>query len=190
MNHAERNAAVESLQALVWRIVNRPENRAFDRDDLYSVGILTAIKAVDSYREGETELSTWVWMRVSGAIENERRRLRVRSRWLRCDRGAADDIDALSDEFPDTGPDAHSLVESEDLNRTLRAAVDTLPESERRVVTLRYGLDGGGQRMLSEVAELMGCTVGVVRHLERRAIQRLRHPLLHADLWAVVQDEF
>jgi len=44
-----------------------------------------------------------------------------------------------------------------------------------RVLTLRLGLDGGGDRTLDEVSALCGVTRERVRQIEMRAIRRIQH---------------
>jgi RNA polymerase primary sigma factor len=55
----------------------------------------------------------------------------------------------------------------------LREAVDALPDLERSVVMLRYGMDGGGPRSLHDVAKLLGLSAQRVRRIEIAALERL-----------------
>ncbi len=74
---------------------------------------------------------------------------------------------------------------SEDLDRVLRK----LPERERRVLTLRYGLPpASGTHTLDEIGRLLGITGERARQLEKQALRRLRQmagpslrPYLMAD---------
>ncbi|MCU1464353.1 MAG: polymerase sigma factor, sigma-70 family [Actinomycetia bacterium] len=54
--------------------------------------------------------------------------------------------------------------------------LSVLDERERTILTLRFGLDGGGERTLEEVAEHFGLTRERIRQIEARAISMLRHP--------------
>jgi RNA polymerase sigma factor (sigma-70 family) len=51
-----------------------------------------------------------------------------------------------------------------------------LDERERTILCLRFGLDGGGERTLEEVAEHFGLTRERIRQIEARAMSKLRHP--------------
>ncbi|MDQ1520497.1 MAG: polymerase primary sigma factor [Actinomycetota bacterium] len=51
-----------------------------------------------------------------------------------------------------------------------------LDDRERTILTLRFGLDGGGERTLEEVAEFFGLTRERIRQIEARAMSKLRHP--------------
>src|SRR5438552_4666686 len=57
---------------------------------------------------------------------------------------------------------------------TVRTAVETLPERERDVVKLRYGMDGDPDpKSLEEIGRQLGLTRERVRQIEARALQRL-----------------
>jgi RNA polymerase primary sigma factor len=55
----------------------------------------------------------------------------------------------------------------------LRTALDRLPEREREVVKLRYGIDGDAPTPLSEAGRRLGISPDAVRQLERRALAEL-----------------
>jgi RNA polymerase primary sigma factor len=55
----------------------------------------------------------------------------------------------------------------------LRRAVEGLPERERRVVSLRYGIDGGKPLALVETGRRLGISQDAVRRLERKALIEL-----------------
>jgi RNA polymerase primary sigma factor len=61
-----------------------------------------------------------------------------------------------------------SLTES-----TLRQALSDIPEREREVLQLRYGLNGEEPRSLEEIGRRMGLTRERVRQIEARALERL-----------------
>jgi RNA polymerase sigma factor (sigma-70 family) len=56
-----------------------------------------------------------------------------------------------------------------------------LPDDERKVLWLRYGLDRGEPRTQGEVGELLNLTAERVRRIERDAIGKLRRQLAGSD---------
>jgi RNA polymerase primary sigma factor len=72
---------------------------------------------------------------------------------------------------PDAGPDE----EAEEMARraAIRAAVSELPEDERAVIVLRFGLDGKEPTPLREAGRRLGMSSEGVRQLEARALARL-----------------
>jgi RNA polymerase sigma factor (sigma-70 family) len=87
--------------------------------------------------------------------------------------------DLLEDERAvDPGELAAETLGREALGRVLGA----LPERERQVLVLRFGLDSGTPRTLQEVGAAMGCSRERARQLERGALEALRHPDTRARL--------
>ena len=55
----------------------------------------------------------------------------------------------------------------------VREALGRVEERDRRVIELRYGLEGGRQHSRAEIGRLMGISRERVRQLEKRALDRL-----------------
>ncbi len=64
----------------------------------------------------------------------------------------------------------------------LGQALANLDESERTIITLRFGLDDDDPWTLSAVGKLLGMTRERVRRVESRALAKLRHPSYGIDL--------
>ncbi|MBK9141719.1 MAG: RNA polymerase sigma factor RpoD/SigA [Candidatus Melainabacteria bacterium] len=60
------------------------------------------------------------------------------------------------------------------LVEVLRGVVETLPEREKHVLTLRFGLDGEGERTLEEVSHVYGVSRERIRQIEAKALGRIR----------------
>jgi len=65
------------------------------------------------------------------------------------------------------------------LHQELHAALNDLPERERKILQLRYGLLDGQRRTLEEVGGAFGITRERTRQIEAEALRRLRHPLFN-----------
>ena len=52
----------------------------------------------------------------------------------------------------------------------------TLTEREEQVLRLRFGLDDGSCKTLEEVGQMFGVTRERIRHIEAKALRKLRHP--------------
>ncbi len=77
-----------------------------------------------------------------------------------------------------TAPDeAADEVQSAIERATLHKAVGKLPEDEREVIVLRFGLAGEDPKTLQQVADELGSTRDRVRRIERDAIRRLEAEL-------------
>ena len=81
--------------------------------------------------------------------------------------GEGDDA-AFGDLLPSDGPAPEDVVHVSLREQTLRRALEELPERERTVVALRYGIDGGEPTPLREIGRQLGITPERVRQIESR----------------------
>ena len=79
----------------------------------------------------------------------------------------------LGDLLGDEGPPPDELVERRIEAEALRSALANLPDRERTVVGLRYGLGGGEPAPLREIGLRLGLTPERVRQIESAALMRL-----------------
>ena len=78
-----------------------------------------------------------------------------------------------------TEADAVSRPLEDDVDlRLLREALGRLPDKEKAIVSLRYGIGGGREKTQKEVADLMGISQSYISRLEKRIILRLRREIL------------
>jgi RNA polymerase primary sigma factor len=90
------------------------------------------------------------------------------------DRPLGDDDDAaFGDLLPSEGPAPEDVVQISLREEMLRRALDELPDRERTVVQLRYGIDGGEPTPLREIGRQLGITPERVRQIESKALGRL-----------------
>src|SRR5947209_2010418 len=91
------------------------------------------------------------------------------------DRPVGQEGDArLSDLFAGESPEPMEEVHVSFAENAVRHAVDTLPERERAVVKLRYGMDGDPDpQSLEEIGRQLGLTRERVRQIEAQALRRL-----------------
>lgn len=74
------------------------------------------------------------------------------------------------------GPD-QELINLEDVEQLL-ALFETLPEREKQVLRLRFGLDGEQVRTLEEVGAIIGCTNERVRQIQNQALRKLQQQII------------
>jgi RNA polymerase primary sigma factor len=79
-------------------------------------------------------------------------------------------------------------IELEDMREAMRAVLDELPERERDVMKMRFGLDGDQGATLEEVGKAFDITRERVRQIEVRALFRLRHVASGRALRNFVED--
>ena len=104
------------------------------------------------------------------------------------------DVDDLTVGETLASPDAADPL-SETVQRELvsqiEKSLDGLPERERRIMSMRFGLGEfiGKQHTLEEVAEKEDITRERVRQIEQKTLARMRHPHNNSGLRSFVEDE-
>ncbi len=95
-----------------------------------------------------------------------------------------DDLTALPPMLPD------AVVEEEELRRMMGECLDTLLPREKRVLELRFGLDGEDQLTFEEISQRL-VDEGVwphlvqkerIRQIEAKAMRKLKHPSRSREL--------
>ena len=90
------------------------------------------------------------------------------------DRPVGEEDDArLGDLMPSEAPDAIESVVASQRDRAVRRALRSLPEREREVLWLRFGIGGDEPEPLREIGRRLGITQERVRQLQARALDRL-----------------
>jgi len=100
------------------------------------------------------------------------------------DRPVGTDGDAELSDFVEDDAAADPFVAAAEVSarQSLERAMCLLDEREREVVRLRYGLEGGSPRTLSDVGDHFDLTRERIRQIEGRALAKLRHPSCSFDL--------
>ena len=93
--------------------------------------------------------------------------------------------DFIEDDAAVVPPDAASFSM---LQEQLAKTLEGLAERERKVITLRFGLEDGHSRTLEEVGREFGVTRERIRQIESKTLAKLRHPSRSQKLKDYLED--
>ena len=164
---------------LVVYIARRFENTGILLEDLISIGTIGLIKAIGTYRlDKKIKLATY----ASRCIENEilmyiRKTAREKTE-VSLDEPINMDGDGnelLLGDILGTEEDVvlKPLEDGVDLC-VLRQSLRELPQRERELINMRYGLEGRQELTQKEAAQQMGISQSYISRLEKRILLRLR----------------
>lgn len=174
---------IERNLRLVVFIARRFENTGINLEDLISIGTIGLIKAVGTYRRDKNiKLATY----ASRCIENEIlmyiRKISNQKTEVSLDEPINMDYDGnelLLSDILGTDEDMILRPLEDDVDLCLlRQAVKELPDREREIVQMRYGLNGYKELTQKEVAQTMGISQSYISRLEKRIMQRLKKEIL------------
>lgn len=174
-----RNELIEHNLRLVVYIAKKFENTNIDIEDLISVGTIGLIKAVNSYDSAkQIKLATY----AARCIENEilmhlRKTVRIKSE-ISLDEPLNVDwegnvlllSDVLGTEADTVYKDAETNVERD----ILMQCTNSLPDRERQIIKMRFGILGVEKKTQKEIADIMGISQSYISRLEKKVIGKLK----------------
>ena len=178
---AREELIVHNLRLVVY-IAKKFESSGTNLEDLISIGTIGLIKAVNTFsKEKNIKLATY----ASRCIENEILMfLRKSSQYkheISIDEPLNVDWDGnellLSDVLGTDNDVVNVNIENETEQQILRKLVAALPDRERIIMEMRFGLKDGKELTQKEVADKIGISQSYISRLEKKIIKRLRRDL-------------
>ena len=182
-NDAARQKLIERNLRVVVYIARRFENTGINIEDLISIGTIGLIKGVSTFRaDRNIKLATYASRCIENEILMHIRKISGQKTEVSLDEPINTDWDGnellLSDVLGTDGDTVMRPMEEDVEQQLLREALARLPERDRSIVALRFGLGGRPEKTQKEVADLMGISQSYISRLEKRIMQRLRRDLL------------
>ena len=176
---AARNRLIERNLRLVVYIAKRFESTGINIEDLISIGTIGLIKGVGTFRrDKKIKLATYASRCIENEILMHIRKTANQKGEVSLDEPINTDWDGnellLSDILGTDGDTVMRELEENAELQLLREALDRLPERDRQIVVLRFGLAGQQPQTQKEVADLLGISQSYISRLEKRIMERLR----------------
>ena len=174
---------IEHNLRLVVFIARRFENTGINLEDLISIGTIGLIKAVNTYRRDKNiKLATYSSRCIENEILMHIRKISNQKAEVSLDEPINMDYDGnelLLSDILGTDEDMILRPLEDDVDLALlRQAVKELPERERQIVVMRFGLEGHKELTQKEVAQIMGISQSYISRLEKRIMLHLRKEIL------------
>ena len=156
-------AALAELYSLyfprVYRYILARMGNPYDAEDLTEEVFLRVLDAIGRFQWREAPFSAWLFRIAHNAVISQRRKEGARGR-----------SSPLSEALPVDSQGPEEMVENRlALNEIMKAA-ETLPEAQRRVISLRFAAG----LTVAETARAMGKGEGNVKVIQHKAIAKLR----------------
>ncbi len=175
-----RDVLIERNMRLVAHVVKKYQGTDYDTDDLLSVGTIGLIKAVNTFKVDKgSRLATYAAKCVENEILMLLRASKKFSREVSLFEPIGVDKDGESVNLVDViEMDNREVLEdiilSQDVEELYEAYEKCLKDSEKQVVSLRYGLFGKKEHTQREIAAILGISRSYVSRIEKKAIEKLR----------------
>lgn len=178
-NEVIRATLIERNLRLVVYIARKFENTGVNVEDLISVGTIGLIKAVNTFDPNKNiKLATY----ASRCIENEILMYLRRNNKVKAEISFYEPLNIdwdgnellLSDILGTDNDIVYHYIEDEVDRQLLLLAMKKLNEREKKILKLRFGLNGKREKTQKEVADLLGISQSYISRLEKRIIKRLK----------------
>ena len=174
-----RQTLVEHNLRLVVYIARRFENTGVNLEDLISIGTIGLIKGINTYRgDRNIRLATYASRCIENEILMHIRKISGQKAEVSLDEPINMDCDGnelLLSDILGTEEDLILRPLEDDVDIcVLRQALRELPEREREIILMRFGLEGRRELTQKEVARKMGISQSYISRLEKKIMQRLK----------------
>ncbi|MEF9896605.1 MAG: RNA polymerase sporulation sigma factor SigE, partial [Clostridia bacterium] len=174
---------IERNLRLVVYIARRFENTGINIEDLISIGTIGLIKAVGTFQPAKNiKLATYASRCIENEILMHLRKTSGQKSEISFDEPLNTDWDGnellLSDILGTAGDIVAKPIEDDVDRELLFCALRKLPQRERVIISLRFGLNGGEEKTQKEVADQLGISQSYISRLEKRIIARLKREIL------------
>ena len=182
-DEAAKQLLIERNLRLVVYIARRFENTGVNLEDLISIGTIGLIKAIGTYRrEKNIKLATYASRCIENEILMHIRKIAGQKAEVSLDEPINMDYDGnelLLSDILGTDEDMIMRPMEDDVDLcVLRSALSELPDRERQIVCMRYGLNGYQELTQKEVAQQLGISQSYISRLEKRIMLRLKKELI------------
>ena len=181
-NKQAKEKLIEHNLRLVVYIAKKFENTGINLEDLFSIGAIGLIKAVQTYNfDKKIKLATY----ASRCIENEilmqlRKTSKIKNE-ISLDEPLNYDSDGnellLEDILYTENESVSKEIDKSAERQILWAIIDKLNNREKEIMILRFGLLGKEEKTQKEVADLMGISQSYISRIEKKILGKMKKDL-------------
>jgi len=178
-NIEARNILIEHNLRLVAHIVKKYYTANCDQDDLISIGTIGLIKAITTFKANKgIRLATYAARCIENEILMYFRNLKKSSQDIYIsdpidtdkDGNALTLIDIISDDY-DLSEEVDTKIKLEKLKVLLSGS---LTEREKKILEMRYGLNGQKELTQRDIAKKLGISRSYVSRIETATLEKLK----------------
>lgn len=177
-----RNVLIEHNLRLVVFLAKKFDTTGYDLEDLVSIGSLGLIKGIMTYKvDKNIKLATYASRCITNEILMYIRKNKNRKSEVSFEDALNFDSEGNELHLEDimgTEPDVvHDEIEEKFSKIELQKCLKDLPERDKEIMTLRYGLNNTEEYTQKEVADLLGISQSYISRIEKKVIRKLKHLL-------------
>lgn len=175
-----KDKLIEHNLRLVAHIAKKYESKEQDLEELISIGSIGLIKAINSFKEEKNyKISTYASKCIENEILMHIRATKKQKSEVSMNTIIGTDKDGNDMELVDTidsdEKDAIDTIYNKMLTIQVKEFIkNKLPEREKYIMTLRYGLDGNIPKTQQQIADELGISRSYVSRIETKVQNKLK----------------
>lgn len=168
---------------LVVYIAKKFESKTTSTEDLVSIGTIGLMKAVKTFNPDKNiKLATYASRCIENEILMHLRKVNNMKVEMSFDEPLSVDWDGneltLRDVLGTDPDDVYEQIEYTDEKRLLVDIVNALPDKEKNLMIMRFGLNGNTAHTQKQLADRLGISQSYISRLEKRILEKIRTELL------------
>lgn len=182
-NDANRELLITHNLRLVVYIAKKFESKTTSTEDLVSIGTIGLMKAVKTFNpEKNIKLATYASRCIENEILMHLRKVNNMKAEMSFDEPLSVDWDGneltLRDVLGTEPDDVFEPIEYTDEKRLLLKTVNALPEKERNLMIMRFGLNGTESHTQKQLADRLGISQSYISRLEKKILDKIKTEML------------
>ncbi len=174
-----RNVLIEHNLRLVVFLAKKFDTSGYDLEDLVSIGSLGLIKGIMTYKPDKNiKLATYASRCITNEILMYLRKNKNRKGEVSFEDALNFDAEGnelrLEDIMGTEADVVHEEIETKLSKVKLQECLEDLPDRDKEIMTLRYGLNNTEEYTQKEVADMLGISQSYISRIEKKVIKRLQ----------------
>lgn len=182
-NNSNRDLLITHNLRLVVYIAKKFESKTTSTEDLVSIGTIGLMKAVKTFNpEKNIKLATYASRCIENEILMHLRKVNNMKAEMSFDEPLSVDWDGneltLRDVLGTEPDDVFEPIEYTDEKRLLLKTVNALPEKERNLMIMRFGLNGTESHTQKQLADRLGISQSYISRLEKKILDKIKTEMM------------
>lgn len=181
-NKQAKEKLIEHNLRLVVYIAKKFENSGLNIEDLFSIGAIGLIKAVQTFNNDKNiKLATYASRCIENEILMQLRKTNKLKNEISLDESLSLDSDGnellLEDVLVADNESISKNLEKSAEKQIIWQILDKLGKREKEIMILRFGLNGNQEKTQKEVADLMGISQSYISRIEKKVLGKMKKDL-------------
>ena len=174
-----KNILIEHNLRLVVFLAKKYESTGYDIEDLVSIGSIGLIKGINTYKvDKNIKLATYASRCISNEILMYIRKNKKRKTEVSLEDTLNYDVEGnelkLEDILGTEDDVVHKEFEHKMDKLFLEKEINKLPDRDKQIMILRYGLNNSLEYTQKEVADMLGISQSYISRIEKKVIKKIQ----------------